>query len=62
MGRPPVPVEQHPYVVRARRAVEAALAEQESPTFPSAGLPVTRLASPTVREWRWSTSAIRLRG
>jgi transposase len=34
MGRPPVPVEQHPYVVRARRAVEAALAERESLPVP----------------------------
>ena len=27
VGRPPVPVEQHPHVIRARRAVEAALAQ-----------------------------------
>ena len=32
VGRPPVPVEQHPHVIRARRAVEAALAGQ--PTQP----------------------------
>jgi len=31
MGRPPVPVEQHPHVLRAQRAVDAALAEQASP-------------------------------
>ena len=30
-GRPPVPVEQHPHVLRARRAVDAALAEHDSP-------------------------------
>jgi transposase len=31
-GRPPVPVDQHPHVVRAQRAVDAALAEHEAPT------------------------------
>ena len=31
MGRPPFPVEQHPHVLRARRAVDAALAEHDSP-------------------------------
>jgi hypothetical protein len=36
VGRPPVPVEQHPHVLRARRAVEAALAEEP-----------TRLEQPT---------------
>lgn len=31
-GAPPVPVAQHPYVVRAQRAVDAALAEQATPS------------------------------
>ena len=31
-GRPPVPIEQHPHVVRAQRAVDAALAAQQSPS------------------------------
>jgi transposase len=31
MGRPPFPVEQHPHLLRARRAVDAALAEHDSP-------------------------------
>ena len=35
MGPPPVPVDKHPYVVRARRAVEAALAEQKDITAPA---------------------------
>jgi transposase len=30
-GRPPVPVDQHPHVRRAQRAVDAALAEQNAP-------------------------------
>jgi transposase len=34
MGRPAVPVEHHPYVVRARRAVDAALAERQSRPVP----------------------------
>jgi len=34
MGRPPVPVEQHPHVVRAQRAVDAALAEHNTPPSP----------------------------
>jgi Transposase DDE domain len=34
MGHPPVPVDEHPYVVRARRAVEAALAEHKHATAP----------------------------
>jgi transposase len=35
MGRPPVPIEQHPYVVRARKAVDAALAEQAAVRTPA---------------------------
>lgn len=31
-GRPPVPVDQHPHVVRAQRAVDAALAEHDAST------------------------------
>lgn len=34
MGPPPVPVDNHPYVVRARRAVQAALAEHNGATTP----------------------------
>jgi transposase len=36
VGRPPVPVEQHGHVVRARRAVQAALAEQCTRAEPAA--------------------------
>jgi transposase len=43
VGRPPVPVEQHPHVVRARRAVDAALAEQPARLEPS---PATNKARP----------------
>lgn len=43
VGRPPVPVEQHPHVVRARRAVDAALAEEparlEQPATPKTTTP-----------------------
>lgn len=45
VGRPPVPVEQHGHVVRARRAVEAALAEQSARTEPAAATETTPVAN-----------------
>jgi transposase len=49
-GRPPVPVEQHPHVLRARKAVEAALAEQPAaPNQSGAAHPVANTTEPQSR-------------
>jgi hypothetical protein len=50
LDRPPVPVEQHPHVLRARKAVEAALAEQPAaPDQSGAANPVANTTDPQSR-------------
>lgn len=44
-GRPPAPVQEHPHVVRARRAVEAALAAERDAQSPPAAAAAKRVAN-----------------